>query len=227
MNEWKDDLTSVLIVYSVVSDDAIDLVASDIAAYAGEIVNGVELEKGSRNPALITALPGRVLRGAVTIAMPMALGVQIDSLTSHHLRCLQAFRACVTAVENLPSSGMRLGPTTDLRLADGRSHLTWSDDELDALQSLMGREFMYEIGAVILERSNLGKARSGAQLYTPQLFLEPALTKTASLIAEQRKASCATPSNDSPPDDSTPRPGETSAAPGDAPAESGVTVPAV
>ena len=226
MDEWKDDLVSPLRVYAVASDDAIDLIASDIIGYVGYVMNGSVVERGSRNPALIQALPGLALKSAVVKAIPMAIGVRVDDMQSHNARCLAAFRYSCTAVENLPSPGVSLEPTVRLRLVDSREHTTWSDDELDKLQSLMGRDYMYEIGAVIIERSNQGKARSGVQLYTPQPFLERVLVERARLIAAQSKTDAGTDSSEKSPEDSPTKPDATSADPGDALAESGAASPA-
>lgn len=220
----RDDLVSPLLVYSVATDDAIDL-ASDVVGYAGDRVGDTVIARGSRDPSLIRALPTRHLRGAMVKALPMAIGVQLDDIASINARTLQAFRVGCTAVENLPAPGERLGPTREARLADGRKHTVWSDDELDKLQSYMGRAFMYEVGAVILDRSMGGKARGGAPLYAPPPFLVDVLEKTARLRAEHAKKAAGTGFNDESSDGSTPPPGESSGEAGGAPAASGPTSP--
>jgi len=231
MDERKDDLVSPLRVYSVAQDDAIDLLRSDVVGYAGDIVTPaggrpVTLSQGTRNPALIVALPTRHLRAAVVAPLTMGVGVQLDDIASMNGRAFQAFRVACLAVENIPIPGASLGPTEDVRLADGRMHKVWSDDELDRLQSLMGRNYMYEVGTVILERSLSGKARGGVPLYTPQPFLEPALTQSAFLRAEQSRSAAGIDSNAASPPSSIPTPEPSCADPGAAPAEMTAPSPA-
>jgi len=189
--EW-DNLTDTVRVYSVVADDAIDLVESDVVGYAGDVVTPpggepVVIKRGTRNPALIKARPGRSLRAAVVKALPMAVGVGLDDIPSDNGRALQAFRVACLSVENIPHPGESLGPTVNV-YRDGKQEKAWGSDDLNVLQAQMGRDYMYEIGAFILARSNQGKARGGVPLYTPQHFLEPVLLRSAQLRAAQNKS---------------------------------------
>jgi len=226
MEEWKDDLKSSMRVYSVSQDDAIDLLESDIVGYAGDIVAGETLTRGTRDPNLIKPLPGRHLRAAVVKALPMAVAVGIDEIPSMNGRAFQAFRIACLVVENLPVPGASLGPTVHVRLGDGREHKAWSNEDLDRLQSEMGRNFMYEVGAFIYERSLQGKARSDVPRYTPQQYLARALEKTVLLHAERNRKRAGIDSSESPAASSTSEPSATSGAAGAAPVESSPTSPA-
>lgn len=181
MREWKDDLVTPLRVYSI-RDDAIDPMASDVDEYLK-----------TRNPDLIHALPGQHLVAAVIKPLPVAVYAQVDTLSTVQAKLLQAFRIACTAVETAP--GATLMPMEAVRLSDGKPHTIWGNEEFEELGRMYGIQFIYEIGTVIMERAEPGKAWRGGVRYTPPPFLEDARARISLRRAAQMSASAGTDSS--------------------------------
>lgn len=146
-------------------DLALDMSVSERRAYAE-----------SRDITKLRELPGKAAVRYVVRPLTVSQSTIVDQRVYMHERLLWCFMLACSEIQNAdtdgPSVGRRMTPTRTVDMG-GAKVLMWDDRELDVIQEAFGRAAIYEIGAVIWERTLRGKAAGGSVPYTvPQSLLD-------------------------------------------------------
>lgn len=144
----------------------------------------------TRDPHAIRELPGQSAVRFVCRPLSSSDASAVESVTGALRQIVMSFMFGVVEIQNAddngPRAGSRLVPTQEIR---GRDARIWSDEQLDTIQDLFGRQAIYEIGTVVYERTLRGKAAGGSVPYTvPQSSLDALARMEARLRAEQTSA---------------------------------------
>lgn len=132
-------------------DPAIDMEAmgDDYNKHYGKL-GGTYLERfGTRDPKLIKLIPGVRATKFVIKALSMRDFRQCDALMTNEQRWERAFALGIISIE------MAKPLATVDEVVFGRHNQMLSDDEIDYIMNRVGKHAIYEIGAVVYNRSKL------------------------------------------------------------------------
>lgn len=166
-----DNLTTNMRAVSL-RDPAIDLEQTDIEKYSK-----------TRDYGLLAFKPGALPVTPILRPLTYAVAQTIRGFNDMRVQTGQAFRLSVLCIENFAGRDTAFEPTDTVTIA-GDTLSTWKDQELNAVFQMYGSLFVEEMGMLVLQRAEGGKAWGGAERYTPPPFLAAELDQMKRQRAE-------------------------------------------
>lgn len=166
----QDPLVKPIVIVSA-TDEALDMTAAERAKYAAE-----------RSDTLLRVVPGATPIRFHVRPLGASEANGVDAQPTINAKAMMAFALGVLVIEGAnehgPSALDRILPSHRTPRPGGGERMVWSDEQLDALQELLGRATLLEVGAFIFERTLRGKkAASGSVRYTVPHSLLDALAQ--------------------------------------------------